>query len=756
MPPTILTVLVEFAIAHPWIVAGRFAIALALIYGILSYRRLYKRSKQAALDSAELIENLTEGVYRSSPEGKQLSANRALVELNGYDNEAEQLSAVKDIAREWYVDPERREEFKKLMERDGRVEDFVSEIYRHKTRERIWISESARLVRHPKTGDIRHYEGSVRNISDSIRRLEIEERFRKLSDMVPGGLFQLVRNPNGTFSAPYVSSGFCQTVGIEDTEQVSDPLSYFHNVHPEDRKLYITSLRDSGRKLNVWNTEFRIVDRDGQEHWLEVVAQPERTDRTVTWYGYIYDITVRKRQELEIEEMAFVDPLTGLPNRRVLMDRLTQTIADCKRRNLSGAAIFVDLDHFKDLNDTHGHEVGDMFLTQVANRLQEAIRGGDTVARIGGDEFVVLLQSVGKEDWSARENTLAVANKLMAALREPYQLKKLGYKSTASMGAVIFDGSQENAEKVLTQADQAMYEAKTNGRDSIGTAFMAGGDGIDTEDGDELLATDLARAIRCQELELKYQPQVDCNGKLVGAEGFLRWPHPVHGTIRADRLLPLAKKAGLTTDLDLVAMNIAVETLAIWSRTPGLEATRLAVNAGTAFLIDEVAIERIGTLVDEHRIRPGMLTIEITEQVHRNARENIETRMAALKKIGIRFSLDDFGSGYSSITYLKQLEFDEVKIEGAFVTGIDGDEDNEALVKTILAMAGTLGITAVAEHVESEHHETFLRAYGCDVFQGRYYGGAMSFDEFVQYAEANRQQTSKQVAKNEPLADKVG
>ena len=281
------------------------------------------------------------------------------------------------------------------------------------------------------------------------------------------------------------------------------------------------------------------------------------------------------------------------------------------------------------------------------------------------------------------------------------------------------------------------------GGDSIGTVFAVRAGETEANGEEELLASDLARAIRRRELELKYQPQVDRNGNLVGAEGFIRWPHPEHGTIRADRLLPLAKKAGLSTDLDILAMNIAVETLALWSRTPGLEAVRLAVNAGTSFLLDEGAIEQINGLVDEHRIRPGMLTIEITEQVHRSARENIETRMTALKEAGIRFSLDDFGSGYSSITYLKQLAFDEVKIEGAFVSGIDGDEDNGALVKTILAMASTLGITAVAEHVESERQEAFLRAYGCDVFQGRYYGGAMSFDEFTTFADENRQRRAQ-------------
>lgn len=738
MDSSVLTALIEFAVAHPWIVAARFAILIALVAGIVSYRRMYRASIQAAAENAALIDNLTEGVYRSSPDGQQLSANRALVKLNGYDTETEMLASVGDIGTEWYVDPKRRAEFQSILAEDGRVENFVSEIYRHKTRERIWISESARTVHDPKTGDVIRYEGSVREVTDSIRRREIEERFRKLTDMLPGGLFQLVRDADGVFSAPYVTSGFCRTVGIEETDNVDDPLSYFNNIDPADRESYVKSLRESGRNLSTWNTEFRITDQDEQTRWLHVVAQPEKSGKTITWHGYISDVSVRKQQELEIEEMAFVDPLTGLPNRRVLMDRLAQAVSDCKRRSYLSAALFVDLDHFKHLNDTHGHETGDMFLVKVAERLQDAVRGGDTVARIGGDEFVLLLNSIGTDDQSARENALAIAEKILGSLRKSYRLGKLSYKSTASLGAVIFDGSVDNVEQILNQADQAMYEAKTGGRDTVGTLFVSSGSADQESEADVTeLALELDSAIKQRELFLRFQPQVDRKGALVGAEGFLCWNHPERGNLRSKRLLQIAKAAGLATDLDLVAMEIAVETLAIWSRTPGLETVRLAVNAGASFMLDERAPGVISGLIEQHRIRPGMLTIEITEQVHRSARTSVESRMAALRSAGVRFSLDDFGSGYSSITYLKQLNFDEVKIEGSFVAGIDGNEDNEALVKTILAMADTLGVTAVAEHVESESQQAFLRAYGCDIFQGRFYADAMDGEAFAKFAETN-------------------
>ncbi|MEZ5811043.1 MAG: EAL domain-containing protein [Rhizobiaceae bacterium] len=734
MSAPFLVDLVEFAQAHPWIVALRVAVALALGYGLFKYRQLYKASQHAAAENAELIDNLTEGVYRSSPDGLQLSANRALVRLNGYETEAEQIAAVGDIGEEWYVEPGRRAEFTDLLERDGRIENFVSEIYRHKTRERIWISESARIVADPKTGEPLHYEGSVREITDSVRRREVEERFRKLTDMVPGGLFQLVRDPDGRFSVPYVSSGFFRTVGIAETADFSDPRTYYHRIHADDREAYARSLRDSGLRLRPWNMEFRVTDDDSSERWLHIVAQPEKSDRTTIWHGYVSDITVRKIQELEIEEMAYVDPLTGLPNRRVLAERMEQVASLCKQRLQFAAALFIDLDNFKELNDTHGHETGDNYLVQVADRLRQTVRDGDTVARIGGDEFLILLQSVGREDRAARQNTLAVAEKVMACLRQPYRLNRMTYTSTASIGVVIFDGSTSNVEDVIRRADQAMYEAKMAGRDTIGTTFADTETADSSSDEDAALVDELASAINQRELVLHFQPQIDSRRRLVGAEGYLRWEHPKHGLIKAARLVRIAGKAGLATDLDLVAMEFAVETLSIWNRTPGLETVRLAVNAGSTSLVDVRTVTRLQTLIAQHRICPGRLTIEVREQVQRNAKANLEARIEALKALGIRFSLDDFGSGYSSITYLKQLRFDEVKIEGAFVSGIEGNKDNAALVKTILAMAETLGITAVAEHVENENQEAILRGLGCQVFQGRHYADAMDGMAFVSYA----------------------
>lgn len=731
---TFLADLVAFAQAHPWIVALRLGVALALGYGLFKYRQLYKASQRTAAENAGLIDNLTEGVYRSSPDGLQLSANRALVKLNGYGTEAEQIAAVGNIGEEWYVEPGRRAEFKERLTRDGRIENFVSEVYRHKTRERIWVSESARMVVDPTTGEPLHYEGSVREVTDSVRRREIEERFRKLTDMVPGGLFQLVRDPDGQFSVPYVSSGFFRTVGIEESADFADPRTYYHRIHADDREAYARSLRESGMGLKTWNMEFRVDDPDGPGRWLHIVAQPEKSDQTTIWHGYVSDITARKIQELEIEEMAYVDPLTGLPNRRVLAERMEQVAARCKQRLHLAAALFIDLDNFKELNDTHGHETGDNYLVQVADRLRQTLRDGDTVARIGGDEFVIVLQSVGREERSARQNTLAVAEKVMTSLREPYRLNRMTYTSTASIGVVIFDGSAGNVEDIIRRADQAMYEAKMAGRDRIGTAFAGTTASEDRSDEDAPLADELASAITQRELVLHFQPQVDRQGRLVGAEGFLRWQHPKLGTIKADRLMRIASKADLASDLDLVALEFAVETLSIWNRTPGLETVRLAVNTGSTSLLDVRTVTRLRTLIEQHRICPGRLTIEIREQVQRNAKANLELRVEALKALGIRFSLDDFGSGYSSITYLKQLRFDEVKIDGAFISGIEGNEDNAALVKTIIAMAETLRITAVAGQVESERQEALLRGLGCQVFQGGRYGGTMDGVAFASYA----------------------
>jgi diguanylate cyclase (GGDEF)-like protein/PAS domain S-box-containing protein len=453
--------------AHAALMPGAIGLAGTAVMTAVAFG-LHRRAKAGAEELGnlrELIENLYEGVYRSAPDGRQLSANRSLVALNGYESEAELIAAATDISTEWYVEPGRREAFRAALKRTGKVENFVSEIYRHKTRERIWISESARMVC-DKHGAPLYYEGSVRDITETMARLHAEELLQKLSNQVPGGLFQFSRSSGGGYSISYMSSGFRRLTGYAGDLGRFDDLTFAGIVHPDDLTAFMETFRQSGMSMQPWDHEFRVVIDTETERWLRITAAPEAVHGSITWHGYLSDISVRKKHEMEIEKLAFYDPLTGLPNRRMFIDRMNWAIAGCAEGD-HGALLFIDLDDFKALNDTRGHDTGDAYLAMVAQRLLATVGASGTVARIGGDEFVVILERLGSERQAADSMALLTATGVNAALRAPFDLSGTPYSASASIGVVVFDESEERADEVLKAADIAMYQAKAAGRDGV-------------------------------------------------------------------------------------------------------------------------------------------------------------------------------------------------------------------------------------------------------------------------------------------------
>jgi diguanylate cyclase (GGDEF)-like protein/PAS domain S-box-containing protein len=731
----IFSSLLEMGASKNWLVTANLILSILLCLWMLRCRRLYLRAREEQLNGRDLIENLSEGVYRSTLDGRQISANRALVRLNGYASEAEQIAGVKDIAREWYVDPARRDEFRAILARDGVVEDFVSEIYRHKTRERIWITESARVVRDKTSGKPLFYEGSVREITETMKRLAVEEQFRKLTDQLPGALFQFVRHADGRHSIQYLSPGFWRILDLPADEPIATTRVFEACIHPDDRAEYYRSLNASAGSLDVWAHEFRIVGRGGGEKWLRVMAHAEAADGAVTWHGYLADISVRKKHEMEIEELAYFDPLTRLPNRRLFLKRMAEAIADCERRGDHGALLFIDLDNFKTLNDTQGHDVGDAFLNQVADRLRGCVDRCDTVARIGGDEFVIILDADGHDRAHTTRHAITRANRVLSALRNPFELGALRHVASASVGIVVFDGLEKRGDEILKCADIAMYEAKAAGRNGMALFDPAT---MDREAERYQLTGDLRAAFAGDQLVLHFQPQVDANGDVTGAEALLRWHHPTLGMVFPDQFVQLAEQFGLGHELGQFVLARGVETLAAWQRTPGHAGLGLAINISVQSFTTDDFVPGLKQLIEAHQVDATRLTLELTEHVMAKDQTQIARRMAELKRLGVRLSLDDFGTGYSSLTYLKKLPFDEVKIDGGFVADIENGESDRALVKTILAMARNLGLTAVAEHVENIRQQAFLRAFGCDFFQGYLYGKAVPEQRFLDLVAEHR------------------
>ena len=731
--PGFLSSFFELASSHQWLVTANFILSALLALWIVRYRNLYLAARQQQANTDEMIDNLSEGIYRSAPDGRQMKANAALVRLNGYDSEAEMLAGVRDIAREWYVQPQRRAEFTELLETQGRVVDFVSEIYRHKTRERIWVTESARLVRDKATGRALYYEGSVREITETMKRLKLEEKFSKLMREVPGALFQCTVTPGEPGIVEYLSPGFERLSGIPANAQIVNWRAFLDRVPEADRALYSRYFGYTGEAPLPFDLEHRYTCPLGHEKWIRVSATPEIKGRSVVWHGYMSDVTLRKNNQLAAERLAYFDTLTGLPNRRAFLDRMAEAVERCRKTDGRGALLFIDLDNFKSLNDTQGHDVGDKYLKQVAQRLGAAIGEAGTVARIGGDEFVIVIEAIGGDSEAAAAHAVSVGHGITAAMRRNFEIDAIRHHASASIGIVVFDGLSATPEEILKHADLAMYEAKSAGRDGLSLYNPAS---TDREAERYRLLADLRDTLGRggDELELHYQPQIGRDGKVTAAEALIRWNHPRRGTIFPDSFIPLAEQFGLIGEISNFVLAEAVKRLAQWSADPRLRRLGLAVNLSVKCFQNDDMPPFLAALLVQHRVDGSRLTIEVTEHAMARDQEQIAGRLDRLKQLGVRLSLDDFGTGYSSLTYLKRLPFDEVKIDGSFVADIETAENDRVLVKTILAMAQTLGLNAVAEHVETPAQEAFLREHGCQCFQGWLYSKALparAFDTFV-------------------------
>lgn len=418
-------------------------------------------------DFSTLFELLPIGAYRSSPDGRQLRANPALVRLDGYETEAELLAATKDLASEWYVDPQRREQFKALLATQDRVINFVSEVYRHKTRERIWVRVHAHVVRDDQ-GQVLYFEGTVEDITLEFQaRVALEEsekRFRAMTELSSDWYWEqdvnlrFVRLDIGARSRHLTVNA--SVLGKTRREVVGDHLTQAQWAAHE-------AVLQSHQAFQDF--EFQRPGSDGTLAWHSISGEPifDHDGVFAGYRGVGRDVTQRKQAQEAIRQLAFHDPLTGLPNRRLLMDRLQQTLMASQRSRQKGALLFLDLDKLKTVNDGLGHDMGDLLLQQVAQRLQNCMRAIDTVARLGGDEFVVLLVDVGASLETATGQAGKVAEKILQSLSLPYQLGKHLHQGSASIGAVILDDPTGDAEAFLKQADSAMYQAKAAGRNTL-------------------------------------------------------------------------------------------------------------------------------------------------------------------------------------------------------------------------------------------------------------------------------------------------
>jgi len=466
----------------------------------------------------------------------------------------------------------------------------------------------------------------------------------------------------------------------------------------------------------IWN---RRKNGEVFPAFLAITAVKGYAGEISHYVGMLSDITTRKAAEEEIQQLAFYDSLTHLPNRHLLVDRLHQALAVSARSGREGALMFIDLDNFKTLNNTLGHDKGDQLLHQVAQRLSTCVREGDTVARQGGDEFVVMLEDLSGNSQEAAAQTKTLGEKILATLSQPYQLAGHEHYITASIGVTLFTDQRATVDEMLKQADLAMYQAKAAGRNTL-CFFDLDMQALVTSRA--ALEVDMRQGLHQDEFLLYFQAQVDGAGRLTGAEALVRWQHPRRGLVLPAEFIPLAEDTGLILPLGHWVLETACAQLVAWAAQTEMARLTLSVNVSARQFRHPDFVDQVLAILDSSGADPQKLKLELTESLLLDNVEDIVSKMMALKACGVGFSLDDFGTGYSSLSYLKRLPLDQLKIDQSFVRDVLTDPNDAAIARTIVALAQNLGLAVIAEGVETEAQRDFLALHGCHAYQGYLFG----------------------------------
>ena len=648
------------------------------------------------------------------------------------------LCDIAGFERQEWVDPERAvsgilPEDAHVFEksRDGDVSLDAEYRWRRPDGEVRWMRTRVQRAQ-PRDG-VQVVMGVVHDVTDEHRTAEqLREQLlfiQRIASRIPGFIYEYRQHRDGRISVQYVSDAVREFMGVEPHEVTADYGVLMNHVVVEDQPMVRRSAAVSIRKLEPWQCEYRVRMLDGSIRWHMSNAIPHReSDGSVVSHGFTMDITDRKRSEQEIERLAFYDALTGLPNRRLLLDRLQRSITACQRSKNLGALLFIDLDNFKDLNDTLGHDMGDQLLAQVATRLVGSVREADTVARFGGDEFVVMLDALAPGAQSAAAQAETVADKLLASLNQPFALDGGQHYSTPSIGITLFGDERLTVDELLKRADLAMYQAKAAGRN---TQRFFDPDMQAAVNARSNLEADLRQGLARGELLVHYPPVVNHHSQLLGAEALVRWRHPERGLISPGEFIPLAEQTGLILPLGQYVLQTACEQLQRWSQHQSTAHLTIAVNVSARQFRQPDFVAQVLQTLQAHQADPRKLKLELTESLLIGDIEDTITRMGQLKREGVGFALDDFGTGYSSLSYLKRLPLEQIKIDQSFVRDVLTDPNDAAIVRTILALAKSLDLQVVAEGVETGGQLTFLRLHGCEAFQGYLFGRPVPVDLFT-------------------------
>ncbi|MBE7440204.1 MAG: EAL domain-containing protein [Spirochaetales bacterium] len=667
-----------------------------------------------------LFDHAVEGIFITSVEGRYLLVNNRLAEIYGFEDPHELMLHFEDIGTQLYVEPERRTEFARAMEKHGQVLQFESQV-RRKDGAIIWISENARLMQ-DETSGAPYYEGTVIDITDRKQMERSLERqtilYHQLFDGAPVGIVLLDADRHVRMCNPAFESLF----GWRATDILGSHLQ--SAIIPPDRLTEAENYRALILSGHSATLETERLHRDGTLIPVSVQGFPVVIDNEINGIYFIYqDISERKQNEAIIVHQAFHDALTGLPNRNLFNERLSRALERAKRKPYPFALVLIDLDRFKKVNDTMGHLTGDKLLIEVGKILTSAIRATDTAARLGGDEFALLL-----EDFHSSDEITGILNRIQDRLHHGIEVNGQRLQSAGSMGIVVYEDTYHAAEDLMRDADIAMYRAKEQQKPYI---FFSAEMQRNILEMIEMEAA-LKAAIENDELELVYQPIVALSSnRLEGFEALLRWQRPGRGLIAPDLFIPVAEDTGMILPIGAWVLKKALQQLKAWSGRADLI---MSVNVSIRQFTHGDLVTLVRDALNEANIEPHRLRLEITESTLISDLGQVLQIAHNLRGLGVKLAIDDFGTGYSSLSYLNELPVDCLKIDRSFIqAAAQENKDSYHIIKSVLGMARDLGVTVVAEGVEYESQQDLLRELDCDNAQGYLYSRPLSAEEAGQF-----------------------
>jgi len=573
---------------------------------------------------------------------------------------------------------------------------------------------------------------SLHLYSQDMELRESHESLKRLLDSIAEGAYGMDTEGYCTF----VNPAFLNILGYDSADEVIG--KYMHTLMHHTRIDGDSYPAEECKILSLMRTPLPQVHVDDEVFWRKdgVAIPVEYWARPIVHDGKVMgaiatfvDISERLKAEKEIQQLAFYDSLTGLPNRRLFLERLKQSLVSSVRSGKSGALLLIDLDNFKTLNDTLGHHVGDLLLQQTAERLESCVREGDSVARLGGDEFVVMLENLSTQSLEAASQTKIIGEKILASLSLPYQLESKAHHGGASIGAVIFQSGELKIDDLIKQADIAMYQAKKAGRNALRFFDQKMQATISEQ---VAMEEELRKALEKQQFELYYQMQIDSTSRPIGAEALIRWVHPENGIVSPLQFIPVAEETGLILTIGQWVLNKACTQIKEWQKDELTRALVISINVSAREFRQASFVDQVREAVSNHAIDPNLLKLELTEGLMlENIKESIAI-MDELNEIGVQLSLDDFGTGYSSLQYLKSLPLDQLKIDQSFVRDIATDANDKAIVRTIIVMAQSMNLDVIAEGVETVEQHQFLKSSGCHQYQGYLFGKPVPVTQFME------------------------